>query len=369
MAKTLARPAEAPVVSPMTAAAPACPPDTPFDTVSSLAGLAARILGADTGVVAVADPHGTDGLALRGIHGGEGCLGAAQTGLRRAMLGAFGADRPVAQGGVPSVLAVPLPGPGPTGVLAVEAASARMWSDAEIARLGDVARTVGHALDDRTRLDRMETERSALAMRHDHAVRYNALRESLAMAFMVPDMDVCGRFGELLRAGCRAFGMETGLIARVDGDAATILYTSAPDDGSGPYGVRPVMGSLAGRVLSGEGQIYLEDVHATDARNSHGLDGGLPRRYLGTPLVLGGVLFGVLEFTGRAPRRRPWTEEELAALSTSAMFACAHLGVVSQIRALRSSEAALLHRLVIAQEDRACAPAHAPARDMACPAS
>ncbi len=64
--------------------------------------------------------------------------------------------------------------------------------------------------------------------------------------------------------------------------------------------------------------------------------------FLGVPLVLEGVLFGVLEFRALALRPDGWSEDERSIASIVAMFASACLGILGQIDRLQTSEAAAL---------------------------
>ena len=248
--------------------------------------------------------------------------------------------------GVIGYLGVPVMGPdgGPIGALCVIQDRPRAWSEIDLQMLQDLARCVTDEIQLRATSRMACMLRAEVEEQHCRALRHAAVSESLAQAFMMPDLPTATRFGELLKAGCRALGTERGAIARTSGGAAEVLF-SHPDPATCPPDPKDLTDTFAQAILCGEEQICLFDTIGTKTEGRQTLCGAPARSYAGTPLVLNGALFGVLEFSSASPRSSAWSAEDLSLLSMISLFACAHLGMLGEIRALRASEAALIEAL------------------------
>ncbi len=148
-----------------------------------------------------------------------------------------------------------------------------------------------------------------------------------------------------------ALGFDTGLIARVDGDAAEQLFVYDVSPLSGIDGPLAFDGSLSAQVIAGQEQIQFHAAERSAFSGRRTLDGKLPGAYVGTPLILDGRMYGTLEFSSTEPRSKPWANEELTMLGIISMFVCAHLGIFGQIRTLQHSEASLLSTLLNARHE------------------
>lgn len=227
----------------------------------------------------------------------------------------------------------------PIGALCVIDTDERDWTESDLDVLNDLARCANDEILLRASL-------ATNAATHERTKRYNALRESVTLAFAAPDLPMDERFRELLRAGCSALGLETGLIAKLQGNGAEILFAHRGASDAGAAG-RPILpGSLAELVVQGQQQFYFHDVEHSNACDRRTLDGQCPGCYVGMPLIFDGVLHGVLEMSSSVARKTRWSEEELSVLAIVSMFTCANLGVCGQLKTLRKSEAALLQYLI-----------------------
>jgi len=242
---------------------------------------------------------------------------------------------------VVAYLGVPIVGPdGSTlGALCVIEECEREWTEDDQALLADLANCVNDEILLRATL---KTNRAM----QKRSSRYNAMRESVALAFMVPDMSVEDRFKQLLRAGCSSLGIDSGAIAKVDGDQAELLYCVGPAYQSVQHSDSSFATSFARTVVAGQEQIHFTCLEAESVDERRALNGRVPGCYAAAPLIFDGVVYGVLEFCGTTQRQVQWSEEELSILSMISMFACANLGTLGQISMLRKSEAALMAHLM-----------------------
>lgn len=241
-------------------------------------------------------------------------------------------NRAVDELNVIAYLGVPIIAPegSPAGALCVIENQVREWTETELETLKDLARCVNDEILLRAMLALNETQLRK-------SLRYNAMRESIAMAFMSPDLPVHTRFEELLRASCKALGMKAGRICKTGCGQAEPLFDHDEQGHIAALERRTDFKALTSEVISECRHVAFDDL--AKSHNSDGLCGS----YAGTPLILNGVLHGVVEFFSDEPRSQTWSEEEFSILSIVSMFATAHLSVFGQIKNLKQSEEALLH--------------------------
>lgn len=249
--------------------------------------------------------------------------------------------------GVIAYLGVPIVDPNGSvlGALCVIEESERHWTEEDQALLADLARCVNDEILLRAAL------RANKAMQ-ERSSRYNAMRETVALAFMVPDMAVEDRFKQLLRAGCASLDIDSGAIAKVDCDQAELLYCVGPAYQSVQRSRSRFATTFARAVVAGQKQIHFPYLDTGNVNERRALNEKVPGCYAAAPLIFDGVVYGVLEFCGTTQRRAQWTEEELSILSMISMFACANLGTLGQINMLRKSEAALLANLMATRQKK-----------------
>ena len=185
---------------------------------------------------------------------------------------------------------------------------------------------------------------------HEKAQRFSAMRHSIAVAFMAPDLPENDRFTELLRAGCRALDVETGVIAKVQGTRAEIICTHGPRNSHTNSGQPNLQASLANLVVASRGQVVFHDLKGADSKHRRDLNGNFPGCYAGTPLILDGKYYGVLEFSSERRRAKSWTEEELSVLGIVSMFVCSHLGLFGKLHAMNDAEKEMVHSLIDARQ-------------------
>ncbi len=238
--------------------------------------------------------------------------------------------------GVSAYLGVPIKSPGgdPIGALCVIQDKKRAWTDAEVALLEDLAICVNDEILLRASLLANEKAR-------EQVQRFSALRESVALAFMAPDLSVEDRFMELLCAGSKALGTDTGAIAKRFGGFDDVLFCNRHLSGPECQCLAKNQPSLSSIVVSGQELVYFQDLALSNAKGRQNLHGDIPGAYIAAPLVVDGLMFGVIEFSAQEARAEPWSEEALNVMSIISLFANAHLEVYSEVRKAKTLEASL----------------------------
>ncbi len=240
----------------------------------------------------------------------------------------------------------------PLGALCVIDGKPRRWSAEHKDLLADIADCVSSEIKLRATLKSNQALCDGLKDSRDRISRYNALRESLVMAFVAPGLSPEERFQSLLRQGRRILGADHAAIAKLDGSKANVIFADpvieafdAPSMGIGH--------TLCGMAASGETILRKNVVTEAGSAGRLALNGTRPGSYLAAPLSVDGTLYGALEFSCDSQREAPWSEDEMSILSIIAMVTACHLALHGEIAALKRSETALLDQLMTTK--RQCA--------------
>ena len=249
-------------------------------------------------------------------------------------------------------LGVPIyhPNGDPIGALCVTESRSRTWTDEEVAILGNLAACVSDLILVRAAEKMNAKLHETLRERFARSKRYNALRESVVMAFMVPDLPVDDRVRLLLKNGCAAMDLDFGCIAEIDGDTVRVNFSNQAKAETAEYSDADLNRMLAGLVISGQEQIAIHDFRGSGLAKKRDVLNRKPGSYIAAPLILNGVVYGAIEFSGKRPRSEPWSDEERSILSMIAMIACSNLDSLVQIRSARAAESRLIEHML---DDRA----------------
>lgn len=236
--------------------------------------------------------------------------------------------------GVIAYLGVPVIGPDntPIGALCVIESEPRDWTEHECELLKDLALCVR---------DEIKLRLHILHEKAEHKSALNRQRMTVAMtqAFSARGLSPEQRFTEMLHAGCDLFGMTSSTLARTDFNEFVAIYAYRASQDADDFPVEKVT-SAAKQVAALQ---YCIAVHDTELWPEHSdPDIGC---YLGHPLIMNGVFFGVLEFHSVARKSKPWTVHELSLLGMMASLACAELSAFDQIETLKRTEDALIRQV------------------------
>lgn len=244
--------------------------------------------------------------------------------------------------GIAAYLGVPIYGADGTvlGALCVADRVPRIWSEKELSAVTEIAACVSQEIQLRMSIFVSETSQA-------RSRQYNAKREMLFLAFACTELPLEKRFERLLETSCQVLGMKSGRISKGS------LQTWMSFDPSGCFKDRDRsdhIEPLAKEVMSDCSMIYCHDLQACKIGSNRcpSIDG----RYLGAPLTLRGILFGVVEFFDDQKQQAPWTEDDLSLLSIISMLTSSHLEVIDQIDFLKKCEMALLNQLAKSQKRR-----------------
>lgn len=250
--------------------------------------------------------------------------------------------------GVMAYLGVPIFGPEgqALGALCVIEGRPRDWTAEDVETISDLAKCVTDEIALRASLKATQALLDDLRQTHARVCRLTKVRESIAEAFIAPGIEIEDRFLALLQAGCTALGMDSGAILKVEGAKLDVLFHIWPEARAGRFAPIGLATSLADVVLAERGLVVIPDVATSAASGRRNVLGESVGAYVGVPMILDGVLYGMLEFSSHGPRCAPWGAEDESVASLVAMVACAHLEIVGGIRRRRATGSTLLSHLM-----------------------
>lgn len=246
--------------------------------------------------------------------------------------------------GIVAYLGIPIVDPDgdPIGALCAVDDHIRIWDDQTVRRMKLLAKCVSNEIALRASLKLSQARALELEIQRKKDLRYSALRESVTMAFMAPDLAVEERFRSVLRAGCEAFGMQRASINKFETSQSTIVFAHG-DAYDGMEGLRrKISGSLCGRIMQQQTLLCFDDAVASEHNRLVDPTDTVPGSFVGAPLVFDNYLYGAILFSADAPRGATWTEEELSILGIMSTIVASNLTLLGEIERLRCSENALV---------------------------
>lgn len=210
--------------------------------------------------------------------------------------------------GVQSVLIVPLVyGQQLIGFLGFDALrSARSWTDANIALLRVVGEIFVNALT-RKRTD--ETIRAS-----EEAIR------RLYQIAADQGMTFNAKVQALLAMGCQRFGLDIGVLARVEGMRYEVLAACTPDGRLAPGDVFDLGQTYCREVLAAAEPIGFEHAAGSVWASHPCYAATHMEAYLGTRVMVGGQVYGALSFASPARQPEPFTAADKEFLSLMAQW-------------------------------------------------
>lgn len=250
-------------------------------------------------------------------------------------------------------LGVPICGSqgGTIGALCAISTKPRKWKKEDLEALEELAICVNEEILLRAAL---QTSEEMI----QQAKRYSAARESIAAAFAAPGLSVEDRFAELLRASCRALDVDCGWISKLSAGKADELFTSCNHlsivdteifNGSNCI-AKEALEALRAYTLAEQRLVYYSGRGRAPIECCRADRSGLAERYISAPLIINGVVYGVIDFATNRATGKPWQEEEISILSLISMICCSNLDTFDQIRMLKASESELLCQMSTLRE-------------------
>lgn len=177
------------------------------------------------------------------------------------------------------------------------------------------------------RTEKRGTSNARLLQRHSLDMEQNSQRLQRLQQLSSDNTLTSGsRFQRVLELGCEVFGKDSGVIARVDNGDYLVQYCVGDDPALHADSRFRLDATFARDVVTRTRAQHDDDI-AHGPWHDHPARATLPAlSYLGTPILLGGQVYGVLDFLGHAPSTRPTSTSELDFLQLLAQWISYELG-------------------------------------------
>ena len=159
-----------------------------------------------------------------------------------------------------------------------------------------------------------------IAISHDISDRKNAEHRTLVFSEQLRQIHRLGTqsydnydelFDDFLRTGMDMFGMEIGIIGRVDGDTYELLHVRAPGDTLAPGTRLPVRAVYCDPVIRRQATRTVRHAGADPDMHDHpAYREWKIESYIGTPIMVRGRVFGTLNFSSRRVLPRSFRDSD-----------------------------------------------------------
>ncbi len=144
--------------------------------------------------------------------------------------------------------------------------------------------------------------------RAEEIIRVNEERLNLLHSVVAnPNLSDTARLQSLLELGCRQFGLENGIVGEITDDVYRVALAVSPGDAIAVGFICPVGDAFCDEVLKRKDLLAIENVGGSEWREhrAHSVFG--TEVYFGSPINVGGSVFGTLCFTSATPRTQKFT--------------------------------------------------------------
>ena len=137
------------------------------------------------------------------------------------------------------------------------------------------------------------------------------------------DLDFDGRLQKMLQMGCHRFGLETGIVGRIEDDRTEVIAAEFPNN----FPFKIIKGDAFSieqtyfrETAKSEEPVCFESASRTEWRHHPAYKLRQLEAYMGSPLLVSGRLFGILSFSSTKPRESNITRVEKELLKLMAQW-------------------------------------------------
>ena len=161
-------------------------------------------------------------------------------------------------------------------------------------------------------------------------------------------LDFEARRTEILRLGCRHFGLPIGIVSNIEGDRYEVIEAIHPEDAI-PAGATFALGeTYCCHTLAADEPTGFHHAGRSEIRDHPCYQGFQLESYLGSPITVDGELYGTLNFSSPAPTR-PFNRQDLELIGLFAQWLGHELAREADLRALEAAQL-LLRRAATTDE-------------------
>ncbi|MEM6752298.1 MAG: response regulator [Cyanobacteria bacterium P01_C01_bin.38] len=197
-----------------------------------------------------------------------------------------------------AILEIPLrDSSGLIGVVGFYDSQPRKWSEYEINTITEVANYLIVAIEDIQSQE--ENKRIEVELRESEAFLRTLYEIAVAREF-----DFEQRIQYLLTMGCQTFGLEFGILARVEDELYKVTVVESPDDSLYPGYSVDVKETFCSEVLENEEPLIIAHSKNSSWSNHPGYQRFGMESYMGARVLVAGKVHSILSFSGIKPRQQ-----------------------------------------------------------------
>lgn len=188
-----------------------------------------------------------------------------------------------------------------------------------------------------------------LDVTHEHQAaeareRSESFIRSLYEITAEPSLNTSDRIQRLLRLGCSHFGLETGVLGRIDGDSYEIMEIVTSEMPLTRGTILPVRNTFCREVLDANMPVGFEHAAHSQWLDHPAYLANHIEAYLGCPLYVAGKLYGTLSFNSKKPYEGTFSPVEGEALLLMSRWASQELERQQHIRQLEANTEELIQQ-------------------------
>jgi len=169
-------------------------------------------------------------------------------------------------------------------------------------------------------------------------IRTEALRQEMWKILIIKGIRQSEKFERVLAKATEYFGLELGLISKIENDTYEVMHAVTPSDEVSPGDTFDFANTYCLHVYSGNGAKAFHHVAQSEIRNHPCHENFGLESYIGAPLYVAGKRYGTVNFSSPEPRKRPFTAAEIQLIEQVAQWVGYEIERGQNIRSLRESE-------------------------------
>ena len=147
---------------------------------------------------------------------------------------------------------------------------------------------------------------------------------------------------KLLQLGCERFGLDIGILAKIEGSQYEVQYKFCPDNIPLRQGDLFNLGeTYCSITLKADRPVGIEHVKESDRNKHPAYDKFGLESYIGVPVKLDGKVYGTLNFSSPAPRERKFQDIDVDALQLMASWVSTELSRLHYVDQLKRANSQL----------------------------
>jgi len=134
-------------------------------------------------------------------------------------------------------------------------------------------------------------------------------------------MSIDEKLGNILREGLEKFGLDIGIVSHIVDDKYTVVQSESTGDGIAVGTEFELQDTYCSDVIrTGKTRFYKDVAEITEMLKHPCYLNTQLRAYIGTPVLIDGLIWGTLNYSSLYPQKLDYTSEEIEFLENRAVL-------------------------------------------------